>query len=118
MSSRWKDGWYLLLVALGAAVILGLFTGLAIHESREMDRANQRAAEDRRLEWEGPCKDMSWLLATTAGSPSGATCPNKLHRMQVQVASQASNEEGMAIVFCKCEREEATAVSTKGSDPR
>jgi hypothetical protein len=54
--------------------------------------------------WEGPCADTSWLLATTAGSPDRATCPNKAHRMRVQVATTPSHEEIGALVFCECQR--------------
>lgn len=53
---------------------------------------------------ERPCADQSTLLATTAGSPSFFQCPNKDHRMRVQVASAPSNEEGIALVFCECVR--------------
>lgn len=54
--------------------------------------------------WNEPCADKASLLATTAGSPSYMTCPNKLHRMRVQVATTSSNEEIGALVFCECER--------------
>jgi len=57
-----------------------------------------------REEWSGPCKDTSVLLATTSGSPSFQTCPNRLHRMHVQVATHSSNEEAAALVFCQCIR--------------
>lgn len=53
---------------------------------------------------EGPCSDQSTLLATTSGSPSYFTCPNRLHEMQVQVATTPSNAEAAALVFCKCRR--------------
>lgn len=60
-----------------------------------------------REEWDGPCRDETWLLATTAGSPSSMKCTNnKLHRMSVEVATHPSNEEAAAVVFCKCEREQ------------
>lgn len=55
--------------------------------------------------WEKPCTDMSWLLATTAGSPNQAACPNKSHRMRVQVATTPSQEEIGALVFCECQRD-------------
>lgn len=60
----------------------------------------------RKREWEGPCKDESTLLATTAGSPNRFECSNKLHRMHVQVATTSSNEEAAALVFCECVRDE------------
>ena len=71
----------------------------------EQEEARQRAREE--AAWSGPCADTSWLLATTAGSPDRATCTNKSHRMRVQVASSASNEEFGAVVFCECERPDA-----------
>lgn len=51
------------------------------------------------------CRDESSLLATTSGSPSYFACPNRLHEMQVQVATHPSSEEAAALVFCKCRRE-------------
>jgi hypothetical protein len=68
----------------------------------EADRL--RAERTMREAWEGPCADTSWLLATTAGSPDHATCPNKHQRMRVQVATHPSNEEAAALVFCECDR--------------
>lgn len=106
--SSWKENVKIAAgITFGVAVTVGLVVALAVHEDVEAKRDVARAAEEQRLEWEGPCKDMSWLLATTAGSPSAATCPNKLHWMHVQVASQSSSEEGTAVVFCACEREHA-----------
>lgn len=54
--------------------------------------------------WNAACADESYLLATTSGSPSGHRCPNKRHRMRVQVATHPSNEEAAALVFCECRR--------------
>jgi hypothetical protein len=68
------------------------------HDSRRW----KREEEER---WNAPCSDTSWLLATTAGSPDHATCPNKNHRMRVQVATNPSNEEAAALVFCECVRD-------------
>lgn len=77
-------------------------------------KADQQRAEEARIkQWEGPCADKSWLLATTTGSPSIATCPNKRHHMRVQVATTASNEEVGALVFCECERDENTVDAGK-----
>jgi len=59
----------------------------------------------REREWNEPCHDQSSLLATTAGSPNQFVCPNKNHRMEVQVATHPSNEEAAALVFCRCVRE-------------
>jgi hypothetical protein len=70
----------------------------------EDEPGNRRRAEEAR---EGPCSDVSWLLATTAGSPSQAICPNRLHRMRVQVATHPSNEEAAALVFCECRRSDS-----------
>lgn len=49
------------------------------------------------------CQDSATLVATTAGSPNGATCPNRHHRMRVVPATLAGEEIG-ATVFCECER--------------
>jgi len=57
--------------------------------------------------WNGPCKDEATLLATTSGSPNSEQCVNRLHVMQVQVATHPSNEEAAALVFCKCDRGDA-----------
>lgn len=64
----------------------------------------QRRAQ---FEEDDSCRDTSTLLATTSGSPNQATCPNKRHRMHVQVATTASHEEVGALVFCQCERGDA-----------
>lgn len=75
----------------------------------------KQRAIDAEKAWNGPCADVSTLLATTAGSPSEQTCPNKHHHMHVQVASKPSNEEFGALVFCECERpgEAAADAGTK-----
>ena len=57
-----------------------------------------------RRQWSEPCHDEAILLATTSGSPSHKQCPNRLHRMRVQIASAPSNEEFGAVVFCECRR--------------
>ncbi len=59
---------------------------------------------EKREAWHGPCADVSTLLATTAGSPNGFTCPNKRHQMRVEVASTGTPEEAAALVFCECRR--------------
>ena len=74
---------------------------LALPGCEDTDAINARI--DREI-YEGPCHDESSLLATTGGSPSHCKCPNKLHRMHVQVATHPSNEEAAALVFCQCER--------------
>lgn len=66
-------------------------------------------AEELR-EWrESPCQDESQLLATTSGSPSKMKCPNRFHRMRVEVATHPSNEEAAALVFCRCFRPDGGA---------
>ena len=67
--------------------------------------AEREGARRAAAAWIAPCTDQSWLLATTAGSPSHAVCPNQRHRMHVQVATTSSNEEVGALVFCECQRE-------------
>ena len=67
----------------------------------------QLAARWDREEWNGRCRDEATLVATTSGSPSSTRCPNRLHRMRVQVASSPSNEEFGAVVFCECTRDGA-----------
>ncbi len=66
---------------------------------------NKEYREERQRAWEGPCADVSSLLATTSGSPNEFKCPNRLHHMRVQVATSPSNEEAAALVFCECERD-------------
>ena len=72
-----------------------LFT--ACGESPEQQLARQRNAE-----WTEPCRDQGVLLATTAGSPSRFECPNRLHKMRVQVATTPTHEEAAALVVCEC----------------
>lgn len=67
----------------------------------------EQMLETREYDWNEPCHDEARLLATTSGSPDDFECPNKLHRMRVQVASKATNEEAAALVFCECQRAEA-----------
>ena len=61
--------------------------------------------------WEEPCHDTSTLLATTAGSPNAFACPNKHHKMHVQISTTSSNEEVGALVFCECVSDNASAPS-------
>jgi hypothetical protein len=58
----------------------------------------------RQRAWLEPCRDSATLLATTTGSPSKRECPNRMHRLRIEVASGASNEEYAAVVFCECQR--------------
>lgn len=90
---------------VGAAVFVGgvvLLIGFIWWAAAKGERDNRE--RDRQL-LEGPCRDESTLLATTSGSPSYFSCPNRLHEMQVQVATHPSSEEAAALVFCKCRRE-------------
>lgn len=90
--------------AVFVGVVLSLFALFifAIIKNDERQERERKAAEVE--QYEGPCKDESSLLATTSGSPSALTCTNKLHEMQVQVATHPSSEEAAALVFCKCRR--------------
>jgi hypothetical protein len=85
-------------------IILALVT-LTGCEEISGEAAWKREAKEA---WVAPCADTSWLLATTAGSPDHATCPNQKHRMRVQVATKSSNEEIGALVFCECPHNELT----------
>lgn len=77
----------------------GALLAVAIAWGHSTSERRERAQADRDLN--GPCHDMSWLLATTSGSPSQAKCPNKRHRMKV--ATRASSEEVAALVLCQCQ---------------
>ena len=87
-------------------LLLHIATLLLLAACDEMNGAAdaRRAADRKRQAWEAPCVDVATLLATTAGSPNETACPNKRHRMRVQVATTASNEEIGAVAFCECER--------------
>jgi hypothetical protein len=85
------------------ALILALALATAACDPPETEE--QRAARA----WAEPCHDESTLLATTAGSPDHFRCPNRRHRMQVQVATTGSNEEAAALVFCRCANGDADA---------
>lgn len=62
----------------------------------------------RNREWFEDCRDESRLVATTAGSPNGFECPNREHRMRVELKTM-SGEEIAALVVCECERLEPEA---------
>lgn len=90
---------------LGMALLL---TGCDFLDmDKEHERNRVRWAREASEEWEKPCLDVSWLLATTSGSPSEAKCTNRRHKMRVQVASAASKEEFGAVVFCECLHDDA-----------
>lgn len=92
-----------------AATIILAMAGVAVLGVRSLphiETGDERVARERAGRWTEPCHDQSSLLATTAGSPDNFECPNKLHRMRVQVASKATNEEAAALVFCECQRPE------------
>ena len=57
---------------------------------------------DRKREWEAPCRDESTLIATTAGSPDRAVCPNRQHKMRVAVTSGSTPNNAAAVIFCEC----------------
>jgi hypothetical protein len=91
-------------------VLVGLIGCDYLDGTADLRRWKQESDERR----EGPCADVSWLLATTAGSPNEASCPNKRHKMRVQVATTSSHEEVGALVFCECQKEDvASAMSAK-----
>jgi hypothetical protein len=106
-----------IMVCLVILVVFGAIKGFRAIDAgieraaREAEQAREQReqANERKAAaiWNGPCADESVLLATTAGSPSGFRCPNRLHRMEVQVATTPSKEEAAALVFCRCERERA-----------
>ena len=75
---------------------IGCEHGLEDHEARQ----KRRAAE----QWVEPCHDTLTLVATTAGSPNGERCTNRLHRMIVETKTVGAEEIGVA-VFCKCVRD-------------
>jgi hypothetical protein len=81
-------------------VIQFLEASAALALGCESEEGRQRRLD--REAWEEPCHDEAKLLATTAGSPSDFKCPNKNHRMEVQVATHPSNEEAAAAVLCRC----------------
>lgn len=93
------------IIAVLGAIGYAAFVAMPNAERKDAERW-QREAEET---WSGKCHDESWLLATTAGSPDRATCPHRLHRMRVQVATHPSNEEAAALVFCECVREQSGA---------
>ena len=86
---------------LSVLILLSVLVGC--DEMNGVADTRRREAE-KVATWNAPCADKSWLLATTSGSPSEATCPNKEHRMRVQVATTPSQEEIGALVFCECVR--------------
>src|SRR5574337_916558 len=91
------------------AMLLGLSIGGTTILTTSMtgcDNVEDHYKQQKKEAWEEPCHDTSMLLATTAGSPNEFTCPNKHHRMQVQITTTASNEEVGALVFCQCMSED------------
>ena len=87
---------------MSRASALILLLTLGCDRPGAFESGEHQAAREKVEQWEGPCADKSWLLATTAGSPDVAECPNKMHRMRVQVATTPSQEEVGALVFCEC----------------
>lgn len=58
-----------------------------------------------------PCRDEAVLLASTAGSPSHASCHHAQHRMHIEVRTTPSQEEIGAVVFCECVRSPTSGAS-------
>lgn len=81
-------------------LVLAAFVFMACEDPN----SESAVARRKHAAWVAECHDESVLLAITAGSPSEYTCPNQQHVMHVQVASQPSNEEFGALVFCQCAR--------------
>lgn len=86
------------------AIIFLTIVTFACHTNEET-LEQQAARRQRQEKWTEPCRDQSALLATTAGSPDTFECPNRLHKMKVQVATAPSHEEAAALVFCECQKE-------------
>ena len=81
-----------------------LLAAVALVIGCERESDNDRYKRKAHEAWVGPCKDTATLIATTTWSPSERSCPNRLHRMRVEVAAAPSNEEFGAVVFCECQR--------------
>jgi hypothetical protein len=91
--------WRRLVNALKDLLLLTILTGCNYEAKQE----EARRQELDRI-YNGPCRDEASLLATTAGSPNSLTCPNRQHRMRVEIKTSPSNEEIGALVFCECQR--------------
>ena len=94
---------------MSRVIVLILLMTMGCDRPDAFESSEHQIARQKHEQWEGPCADKSWLLATTSGSPSEATCPNKGHRMRVQVATTPSQEEIGALVFCECVHASETA---------
>jgi len=101
-------------VLVTCLAVVGALIGCA--PTAPPQETQEQARGRLRLEaWSEPCHDESALLATTAGSPSSFECPNRLHKMRVQVATAPTNEEAAALVFCECQRLPADAGTRQAS---
>jgi hypothetical protein len=87
--------WRRLVNALKALLLLTILAGCDSADRQEEARLNRI--------YNGPCQDIASLLATTAGSPNSLTCPNRQHRMRVEIKTSPSNEEIGALFFCECQ---------------
>lgn len=87
--------WWILVAAL--AIGCGKNSNLN-PSANDCDYQRDGYAECLRLR---PCASESTLVATTSGSPSSATCPNRYHKMRVEPVTRAG-EEIAALVFCEC----------------
>lgn len=98
---RWmiEQIWPLATLAIVTALFL---VGRACSEVNKMAELARKKDEEK--QFNGPCRDASTLVATTAGSPNYSVCTNRLHRMHVEPVTRAG-EEIAALVFCKCERD-------------
>jgi len=81
-----------------------ILTAMCFIGCEEGKSPEQKEYDRERLEkYNEPCREYSVLLATTTGSPSTMECPNKLHKMRIQIASAPSKEEFGAVAFCECQ---------------
>jgi hypothetical protein len=97
-----KTDWGFVAFVVTIIVTVGGVIGGLIYWLAQQESTADAFARERREAWVEPCRDQSTLLATTAGSPSSFECPNRQHRMRVQVATTPTNEEAAALVVCEC----------------
>jgi hypothetical protein len=96
---KWLKFSFIVFVSI---LLLGCEKDLCGNNIEFSPNAHARCVKD--LQLNGPCLDTSTLVATTAGSPNGFSCSNKLHRMKVETKVIAGEEIG-ALVFCQCFKE-------------
>lgn len=66
------------------------------------DDPNYNACHEKGVYYSDMCFNQSTLVATTAGSPNAAFCPNKKHKMRVDPVTK-SGEEIASLVVCECQ---------------